>query len=97
MNGLRAPGKPGASLPYGMNPETPAMFWTFDRALRLQELVDRAREQERFLLRERCDVHAGSTRGGIDNRLLVVRHRLRAWTNAARKARRAARADTITV
>ena len=49
------------------------MFWTSDRCDRLQALLDRCREQETYLLRERCDLSDPSARRALDGRLAVLR------------------------
>jgi hypothetical protein len=68
------------------------MYWTFDRATRIQQLVDRQREAERYLLRSRCDIRDSDARARIDNRLVAIHRRIRVLCDAARKARRTANA-----
>ena len=78
-------------FPYGITPgETPMPCWTFDRADRLRDLIDRARSQETYLTRARCDAATLATVRTLDRRLVAVRRRLRRLYDAARSARRSA-------
>jgi len=64
-------------------------YWIYDRADRLQALIDRARECKTFLLREACD-HIGDrdARDRLFARLAIVRRRIGVLCKCARTARR---------
>ena len=70
-------------------------MWKYSRIERLEELIGRSREAERYLARERCDRHSREERAVIDRRLAIVMGRLRLLYASARLARRAARTLTI--
>jgi hypothetical protein len=73
----------------GSRPPRPA--WTFDRAGRLRDVIDRARSLETYLLRERCDAaHRPVRVAALNARLVVVAARVRRLCAAARAERRAA-------
>jgi hypothetical protein len=66
------------------------MYWTFDRFDRLRALVTRARRQEIYLTRARCDAATLATVRALDRRLVAIRRRLGRLCHAARLARQAA-------
>jgi hypothetical protein len=63
------------------------MHWTYDRHQRLRNLIDRARSQETYLTRARCDAATLATVRTLDRRLVAVRRRIGQLCNAARLAR----------
>jgi hypothetical protein len=63
------------------------MCWTYDRSDRLRALIERARSQETYLTRARCDAATLATVRALDRRLVAVRRRLGRLCDAARLAR----------
>ena len=84
---------PGALPPPAPSGDPP--MWTFSNIDRLEDLIGRSLEAERYLTRERCDRHDPADRLAIDRRLVAIRHRLRRLRAAARAARRKARAPAV--
>jgi hypothetical protein len=63
------------------------MCWTYDRPDRLRALIERARSQETYLTRARCDAATLATVRALDRRLVAVRRRIGRLCDAARSAR----------